>query len=75
MAIGRLIVGKARLRRSDLLLAIEDCRPSALPIVASFSFLIGLFLASVGAVQLRRFGTAIYVSDLVASAWCASWRR
>ncbi|HKM69190.1 MAG TPA: ABC transporter permease [Stellaceae bacterium] len=65
VAIGRLIVGKARLRRSDLLLAIEDCGPSALPIVALVSFLIGLILAFVGAVELRRFGAAIYVADLV----------
>jgi len=65
VAIGRLTVGKARLRRSDLLLAIEDCGPSALPIVALVSFLIGLILAFVGAVELRRFGAAIYVADLV----------
>lgn len=65
VAIGRLIVGKARLRRSDLLLAIEDCGPLALPIVTLVSFLIGLILAFVGAVQFRRFGAAIYVADLV----------
>ena len=46
-------MGKTRLRSSDLLLAIEDCGPSALPIVALVSFLIGLILAFVGAVGLN----------------------
>ena len=65
IGIGRLLIGKARLRRSDLMLAIEDCGPDALPIVALTSFLIGLILAFVGAVQFQRFGAAIYVADLV----------
>jgi phospholipid/cholesterol/gamma-HCH transport system permease protein len=65
IGIGRLFVGKARLRRSDLMLAIEDCGPDALPIVALTSFLIGLILAFVGAVQFQRFGAAVYVADLV----------
>ena len=65
IGIGRLLIGKARLRRSDLMLAIEDCGPDALPIVALTSFLIGLILAFVGAVQFQQFGAAIYVADLV----------
>jgi phospholipid/cholesterol/gamma-HCH transport system permease protein len=65
IGIGRLLIGKARLRRSDLMLAIEDCGPDALPIVALTSFLIGLILAFVGAVQFQRFGAAVYVADLV----------
>lgn len=68
IAIGRLLVGKARLRRSDLMLAIEDCGPSALPIVALISFLIGLILAFVGAIQLQQFGAAIFVANLVGVA-------
>ena len=47
------------------MLAIEDCGPDALPIVALTSFLIGLILAFVGAVQFQRFGAAVYVADLV----------
>src|SRR5271167_1390776 len=65
IGIGRLLVGKARLRRSDLMLAIEDCGPDALPIVALTSFLTGLILAFVGAIQFQRFGAAVYVADLV----------
>ena len=68
IGIGRLLIGKARLRRSDLMLAIEDCGPDALPIVALISFLIGLIIAFVGAVQLQRFGAAVYVADLVGIA-------
>jgi phospholipid/cholesterol/gamma-HCH transport system permease protein len=68
IVIGRLIVGRARLRRSDLMLAIEDCGPAALPIVALISFLIGLILSFVGAIQLQQFGAAIFVANLVGIA-------
>src|SRR5262249_46400102 len=65
---GRLFVRRARLRRSDLMLAIEDCGPAALPIVALISFLVGLILAFVGAIQLQQFGAAIFVANLVGIA-------
>ena len=68
IGIGRLFVGRARLRRSDLMLAIEDCGPAALPIVALISFLVGLILAFVGAIQLQQFGAAIFVANLVGIA-------
>ena len=68
IAIGRLIAGRARLRRSDLMLAIEDCGPNALPIVALIAFLVGLILSFVGAIQLKQFGAAIYVANLVGIA-------
>jgi hypothetical protein len=63
-----MLVGRARLRRSDLMLAIEDCGPSALPIAALISFLVGLILAFVGAIQLQQFGAAIFVANLVGIA-------
>jgi len=68
IGIGRMFVGRARLRRSDLMLTIEDCGPSALPIVALISFLVGLILAFVGAIQLQQFGAAIFVANLVGIA-------
>jgi phospholipid/cholesterol/gamma-HCH transport system permease protein len=68
IGIGRMLVGKARLRHSDLMLAIEDCGPSALPIAALISFLVGLILAFVGAIQLQQFGAAIFVANLVGIA-------
>jgi phospholipid/cholesterol/gamma-HCH transport system permease protein len=67
-AVGRLALGRARLRRSDLMLAIEDCGPAALAIVALISFLVGLILAFVGAIQLKQFGAAIFVANLVGVA-------
>jgi len=45
------LVGKTRLRRLDLMLAIEECGPDALPIIALISFLIGLIIAFIGAIQ------------------------
>ena len=68
IGVGHMLVGRARLRGSDLMLALEDCGPSALPIVALISFLIGLILAFVGAIQLQQFGAAIFVANLVGVA-------
>jgi phospholipid/cholesterol/gamma-HCH transport system permease protein len=47
---------------------MQECGPKALGIVALINFLIGLILAFVGAVQLQRFGAAIYTADLVGIA-------
>ena len=68
LAFIRLLRGKARFRRSDLILIIQDCGPQALPIVSLISFLVGLILAFVGAIQLKMFGAQIYVADLVGIA-------
>jgi len=65
LAFIRLLRGKARFRRSDLFLLIQECGAQALPIVSLVSVLVGLILAFVGAVQLRLFGAQIYVADLV----------
>ena len=58
-------VEQARFRRSDLALLIQQCGAQALPIISLISFLVGLILAFVGAVQLTQFGAQIYVADLV----------
>ncbi len=68
LAFLRLIVGKARFRRCDLVLLIQECGAQALPIVSLISVLVGLILAFVGAVQLRLFGAQLYVADLVGIA-------
>jgi len=65
LSLLRLCAGKARLRRSDFLLALQDCGARSLPIVALINFLVGLILGFVGAIQLQRFGAQIYVADLV----------
>jgi phospholipid/cholesterol/gamma-HCH transport system permease protein len=62
----RLIFGRARFRRSDLWLEIEDVGPRALPIVSVISFLVGLILAYLGADQLRLVGAQVFIADLVA---------
>jgi phospholipid/cholesterol/gamma-HCH transport system permease protein len=59
---------RARYRASDLFLLIQQCGAQALPIVTLISFLVGVILAFVGAVQLKQFGAQIYVADLVGIA-------
>ena len=58
----------AHYRASDLFLLIQQCGAQALPIVTLISFLVGVILAFVGAVQLKQFGAQIYVADLVGIA-------
>ena len=65
LALGRLLRGRARYRRVDFLLVLQQSGVGALGIVSLISFLVGLILAFVGAVQLERFGASIYVADLV----------
>jgi phospholipid/cholesterol/gamma-HCH transport system permease protein len=65
LSLLRLFAGKARFRRSDFLLVLQDCGARSLPIVALINLLVGLILAFVGAIELRRFGAQIYVADLV----------
>ena len=65
IAFGRLLRGKARFRRSDLLLTLQEVGAQALPIVSLISFLVGVILAFLGSIQLLQFGAQIYVADLV----------
>jgi phospholipid/cholesterol/gamma-HCH transport system permease protein len=67
-ALGRLARGKARFRVTDLMLLIQQAGAEALGIITLISFLVGLILAFVGAVQLQQFGAAIYVANLVGIA-------
>jgi len=64
----RLFRMNVRFRAVDLILLIQQCGAQALPIVTLISFLVGVILAFVGAVQLRQFGAQIYVADLVGIA-------
>jgi phospholipid/cholesterol/gamma-HCH transport system permease protein len=65
IAFMRLVTGKAKFRRSDLLLIIQQCGAQALPIVSLLSILVGLILAFIGAIQLKVFGAQIYVASIV----------
>ena len=64
----RLFRMKVRFRAVDLFLLIQQSGVQALPIVTLISFLVGVILAFVGAVQLKQFGAQIYVADLVGIA-------
>jgi phospholipid/cholesterol/gamma-HCH transport system permease protein len=68
ISFAKLFVGKARFRRVDLMIVIQDCGASAFGIVTLVTFLVGVILAFMGAVQLQQFGATIYVADLVGIA-------
>jgi phospholipid/cholesterol/gamma-HCH transport system permease protein len=65
LAFLNLLRRKARFRRSDLFLTIQESGVEALPIVTLISFMVGVILAFVGAIQLQIFGAEIYVANLV----------
>ncbi|MGD0076635.1 MAG: ABC transporter permease [Candidatus Binataceae bacterium] len=66
IALGRFVRGKARYRKVDFLQTVQDCGVNAVGIVSLIAFLVGVILAFMGAVQLQKFGAALYVADLVA---------
>lgn len=68
LALWAFLRGRARYRRTDLGLAIEQAGPDALPIISLVSVLVGVILAFVGAVQLGRLGAQTYIADLVGLA-------
>jgi phospholipid/cholesterol/gamma-HCH transport system permease protein len=68
LSVGRFFTGRAKFRRGDFWMTVQESGVQALPIVSLISFLIGLILAFVGNVQLSDFGAGIYVADLVALA-------
>ena len=69
-AIGRWCSFRSIMRYVDFMSALEDCGPRAVGIVSLISFLVGLILAFVGAIQLETFGAQIYVASLVTIGMC-----
>lgn len=67
-SLGRLLTGRARMRWRDFWVILQDCGVSALPIVSLLAILTGTILGFIGAVQLRKFGATIYMTDLVGLA-------
>ncbi len=61
----KLSTATARVRFSDFVYFCYQTGPNALPIISLTSFLVGLILGYLGAVQLKQFGAEIYVADLV----------
>jgi phospholipid/cholesterol/gamma-HCH transport system permease protein len=68
LAFARVLTGRGEFRMRDLAIVVQDCGPQALGIVTLLNFLVGVIIAFVGAIELRRFGASIYVADLVAIA-------
>lgn len=68
LSLGRLVRGKAVFQRRDLWSLFWESSGRAFPIVFLISFLTGLIMAFVGAIQLTQFGADIFVADLVAIA-------
>jgi phospholipid/cholesterol/gamma-HCH transport system permease protein len=68
LLLPRLLAGRAKMRRAELIEVLAESSSRALPIVAVVSLLMGAILAFVGAVQLKAFGAGIYVANLVGIA-------
>jgi phospholipid/cholesterol/gamma-HCH transport system permease protein len=64
-SLGRLVRGRVRCRREDVLRELTSAGIDALPIVSVVSLLLGMILAFVGAVTLRPFGATLYVANVV----------
>jgi phospholipid/cholesterol/gamma-HCH transport system permease protein len=63
-----LLAHPGRLRLGDTVSYMQRVGVDALPIVGLISFLLGLIMAFMSAVQLQQFGANIYVASLVALA-------
>jgi phospholipid/cholesterol/gamma-HCH transport system permease protein len=61
-------LGRRRTRWKEVFRLVETSGVDAAPIVALISSLLGLIMAFLGALQLRRYGANIYVADGVALA-------
>jgi phospholipid/cholesterol/gamma-HCH transport system permease protein len=61
----RLLLGRARLRWRDFWVVVQSNGSGALPIVGLIALLVGVIIAFLGVVVLRRFGAGYYVSYLV----------
>jgi phospholipid/cholesterol/gamma-HCH transport system permease protein len=61
----RLLLGRLRLRWRDFWVVVQSNGWGALPIVTLIAFLVGVIIAFLGVVVLRRFGAGFYVSYLV----------
>jgi len=65
VAAGKFIRLRTQFKLSDMVIFMKDCGPEAFSIITLITFLVGLILAFVGAIQLRLFGAQIFVADLV----------
>lgn len=63
--IGRLMVGRAKLRPAAVVAQLERVALRGVPIIALMSFLVGAIIAQQSIFQLEKFGQAHFVADLV----------
>jgi phospholipid/cholesterol/gamma-HCH transport system permease protein len=68
LAVVHVCIHPKSLRLDDTLSYMQRVGVDALPIVALISFLMGLIMAFMSAVQLEQFGANIYVASLVSLA-------
>jgi phospholipid/cholesterol/gamma-HCH transport system permease protein len=68
LSVPRLIAGRAKIRRAEVIAVLAESSSRAVAIVAIVNVLMGAILAFVGAVQLKTFGAGIYVANLVGIA-------
>ena len=64
-SFGRLLLRRVRLRWRDFWVVVQSNSSGALPIVTLIALLVGVIIAFLGVVVLRRFGAGYYVSYLV----------
>ncbi len=64
-SLSRLLRFRTRMRWRDFWVVVQSNSSGALPIVTLIAFLVGLIIAFLGAVVLRRLGAGYYVSYLV----------
>jgi len=64
-ALGRILVGRGRLRLTSTVFHMEQTGLDAVPIVALLTFLVGAVVAFLGATVLRDYGASIFTIDLV----------
>ncbi len=73
--VGRVVISLVfalghprRVRWGQVVFLVQSTGADALPIVALISYLIGLVIAFVSAIQLQQFGANIFIADLVGLA-------
>ena len=64
-AMGRLFIGRARLRLPSVVTQLERVGLRGVPIILLISFLVGAIIAQQSIFQLRTFGTVHFVADLL----------
>ena len=68
LSLAYIFLHPRSLRTDDTLSSMKSVGVDALPIVVLISFLLGLIMAFMSAVQLQQFGANIYVASLVSLA-------